>query len=1453
MMRRALVAAVVLVGVASSAAAWALSPDRTLTQYVLDVWQVEQGLPQSSVWDIVASGSGYLWLTTDEGLARFDGNRFKTFDLRNTPALGTRAVSTLFEAKDGTLWIGTWGAGLVSYKDGVFTPQAAAAKLDNVEINDLTPDPYGVVWAATSRHGVLRYERGAATAITTAEGLSTNSITKVWVDRAGRLWVGTEDDGVAQIALGERSATLQATFLPGAPITAFFEAPQGDLLVGTRGRGLWRIGADVATVEETQPPAPVTAMLIDKDGRFFVATDGAGVCRLEGNRYVCLGVDDGLSSMRIASLCEDQAGSLWVGTKDAGLARLREGRVVSYTTREGLAHNQARVVLAAADDSMWVGTLGGGISRFARGRVAGHFSRADGLPGLMVRALQQRRDGTIWIGTFDGGLAQYDGRRFTAVTKPAALALVQASSFAEDERRTLWIGTYFNGLFETDGQVVKHWGAAEGLSSDRIRVLLAGAGGALWIGTHGGGLDRLQAGKVEAVDLGADVLHPIVYALFEDQEGALWVGTGGAGLLRRTPSQLARVTTADGLVSNTIYQILEDESRDLWMCSSRGIFKVRRAELEAFFAGRLSQVHADVFGRSDGVQSSQCGGGSQPAGAVDGAGRVWFPTSNGVIVVDPAATKAPRASPTVVIERVAADGVDYSAAAVGELAAGTRDLELQYTALGLAAPEKARFRHRLEGFDHDWVDAAGGRTARYTNLDSGAYLFEVALQDDTGAPSATRAQVAFSVRPQLHERRAFQILLAACLLALGVAGYRTRLRALQHADRVLARLVEEQTRSSYEETRRAEAARATIEAQSEQLREIERRKMSFFARVSNEFRTPLTLIMGPLEGILADRFNTAEEREQLYIILRNSRRLLRLINQFLDLSKIEQAQMGLACRAVQLDEFLKGVIESFLPFARRKSIELKLYVEGELGPVYADPEKMEKVFFNILSNAVKFTPVGGKVAVILRDRDAQVEALVRDSGQGIPTADLPKILTPFALVDAAEGGDHEGTGIGLSLAQQIVLMHGGSIGIDSVAGVGTDVKVSLKKGTAHLRPQQLVADAATRDVADMPARAAVEMAGPRWEQEDVEPGPTGDGETVLVIDDERDVRRYLKSVLQEHYTVYLAADGLTGLERVKELMPHLVISDLRMPNLDGLELVQALRDMPVARHIPVLILSAHTSEESRLELLNRGADDYLAKPFGCEELLLRVQNLLSARRQERELFGAARALEEKIKSQGVALERGQRFAQYVAAGVLEQAAATDSSWQLATERRAITVVCTDLRGFTALTDSIEPELIERILNAYLAAMIRQIDHHGGTLDRIMGDGMTVLFGAPWQMAPEAQCEQAVRMAVAMQQDLRALGAEWLEEGLDHSIELRIGIHHGQATVGNFGTPEQMAYAAIGTSVSLARLLETTCTPGRVQISRSVAALLQNTYPLTPAVERDFGPGLGNLEAIEVVS
>lgn len=755
-----------------------------LSRYLSDVWQIEDGLPQNGIQTIAQTRDGYLWLGTPGGLVRFDGVRFTVF---NQGQFQNDNIHALLEDHLGRLWIGTYGGGLYQYANGRFVAFGSDAGLESNFVRTLYETRDGTLWVGTNGGGVSFLKDGRFHTLRVKDGLTSDIVRVIYEDTAGRVWIGTNASGLNRwngervsgyvVKSGRLASYGSADALSNDNVLALLQDRDGRFWIGTDGGGLWRLEGD-RLAHELAETNGVRRLLEDARGDLWIGTDGGGLHRLRGHHIEALTSGDGLPSDIVLTLLEDRERNLWVGTRD-GLLRLRKGKFLVYSTKDGLANEFVTALQSTRDGALWVGTRVG-LDRFRNGRASPATLGAR-LPRDIVLSLLADRLGTLWVGTRHGVFSVKHGRtRKFSTAEGLQGNYVAALEQARDGG--IWVGTHAGVDYVKDGRVRR---IAAPVAPLDVTAIHETADGSLWVGTDGAGLGRLKDGQWRFYNTKEGLAHPSVTAISDDGE-SVWVTTRH-GLNRFIHERLHRYTREQGLPSNQLFAMVDDGRGYLWLTSYAGIFRVAKESFARVETGHGQRLALTAYDKSDGLKTSECNNGVQPAAWRAPDGRLWFATVKGLAVIDPAHIPLNPQPPPVLIEQLRVNDKPVSLGDDRRLPPGRTRVDFHYTALSFSSPARVRFRYKLEGFDPDWIDAGARRVAYYTNIPPGRYRFHVIASNEDGVWNEPGAGIAFTSSARFYETAGFWMM---CVTALGVwafALYRLRVRRLTaQFDAVLA-------------------------------------------------------------------------------------------------------------------------------------------------------------------------------------------------------------------------------------------------------------------------------------------------------------------------------------------------------------------------------------------------------------------------------------------------------------------------------------------------------------------------------------------------------------------------------------------------------------------------------------------------------------------------------------------
>jgi len=1169
-------------------------------------YTIANGLPQSVVYAICQDVQGRLWAGTQGGVCAFDGQQFRVFDGRQ--GLADNHVRAVAAAPDGTIWLGHEYGGLAWVRRGAVGRCRLPGVAPTLHARRLWLAPGGVVWVATEGQGLLRLRCGPRDTVLTrrgrAQGLPSDNVNFVAPGPAGQLWAAT-DVGLAVLdAASGRPVPAAQRALPAAVqtggVNSFFRVNDTLFWLAT-GRGLLRLSGGAAGgawrlrrfgAEAGLCTGNVLHVLQDRAGRVWAAT-AAGLSRApaDGQRFACVAGSGSFDSGVASDLLEDREGSLWA-VHDNGIAQhLPDERFAQFTTAQGLPNNEVHCVLKMTPGAYWVGTPNG-VVVLQPAAPAGRQVRPVALPGprhqQFVRCLFRDSRGDVWVGMSDVGAWRYRPAtgQWTAFNRGPGLAGQSVASIAEDGRGRIWLLTRQAGLtvFDPATQAFQTFDARHGLGTNALWKIVRARNGLLWVGTDDRGLVRL--------DPATDTFRPVpgqparlsIGSISEDGAGNLWLGSIGSGLLRYDGRRLQSFGLQAGLQSNNPFFVQCDSLGHVWLGTNLGLdcFDIR--------TGR-----ARSYGLAEGFAGQET---NQNAVLADRGGQLWVGTINGLMHYNPALARPNRAAPRTFLTSLRVFLKDTALAPGLALPHQLNHLAFDYVGVSLTNPGQVRYQYRLAGFDPDWLGPLKTTSATYTNLPPGIYAFQVRAANNDGVWNRQPATYAFTIRaPWWRAWWAWLLYLGAFgAVILGVRSY-TQDRERERADRQLERQA------------------------LEHLQEMDRVKTDFFTNVSHELRTPLTLILGPAEALATEPADPAI-RQQGGLVLHNARKLLALINQLLDLSKLEAGALRLLPVSGDVAGPVRRLVASFSSLAESRDIALQCEAPPRPVPLVFDAAKLDEILSNLLANALRFTPAGGRVTVRVAETRPTaaapaggVELTVRDTGSGIDAEDLPHLFDRFYQANHPRGDQpRTGTGIGLALVRELTELHGGTVAVTSAPGAGATFVVRLPRvllpGAGAAGPAGALPPLDAAPGRDAPAREAPAP--------DVLESLGADADLVLVIEDNDEVRAFIRATLAPAgYRVLEAADGLAGLALALAEVPDLIISDVMLPGLNGYRVCQQLKADPATSHVPVVLLTAKSGPDAKLEGLETGADCFLAKPFDPRELRAQVRNLLALRHRLR--------------------------------------------------------------------------------------------------------------------------------------------------------------------------------------------------------------------------------------------
>lgn len=1222
-------------------------------------YSLKEGLSFGIVNSIVQDKKGLMWFGTGDGLNRFDGTSFKVF--KNNPddpkTVSGNYIKTVFADVDGKIWT-TSRNGLNEFVEEtesfkLHKPLPARNSLGS-DISDISQAGDGNLWISLNGSGIALFNKKTETFTyynqRTTPHLASNSILNTFEDSHGLLWLGTRDFGIEVFKLTKNrqivNAQLDLSAIPSARINGIYEdhlhniwiASAKGLILFKRSEGKFYV-LHVATSRRSD----IYLSILENDrGQLLVGVQDGGLYSLDLTQVKDRRPEDltfekvndshnqGITQRSVQSIYMDRDRNIWAGTYGEGvylISRIPEKfRKFEKKIRDDRAESYLRYYGMCLDNEgyMWLGTDGDGIYKTnSSGEVVKHYAASSGpgnLSDAAVIAAYRDSEGGLWFGTYSKGLFLYSPktdsfRRYSNIANdPSSLAKNDVRVIFEDSRKDIWVGTNGGGLGKMDrktGKFVNYLTTNSTINSNDVRSIVEDGTGNLWIGTYGGGLNYLNVKTMQFESFFNDpnkvdyLSNRIIFSLYFDKAERLWVGSEGNGLLvyDTKTRKTIRFTTRNGLANDVIYSILPEDNNKVWLSTNKGLSRIT-----------LSNNRIENFDQSNGLQAGQFNPNSalynpRDKSMVFGGTEGWnlfFPK-----YIAPSAYK-----PKVMITGLQLFGQDIEVGdkrdgrvildrQIGEqqevvLEPSQSVFSIQYTALNYAYPEGNSFAYKLEGLDRDWNYVQDERSATYRYLPPGSYTFRVKSANQDGIWFEDFASLKIRILPPWYQTW-WAYVLYISIIAVIIYYYQ------QYKVR--------QAKLKYE------VQLAHFETQKE--KEVNEKKLAFFTSISHEFRTPLTLIINPVKELLQKADDRNQENNSLTIVYRNAKRLLSLVDQLLLFRKAEQGADKLKPAKQNIVDLALEVFQCFTHQAEQKYINYQFVCESDNLEMVVDREKIEIALFNLVSNAIKYTPTNGSVSLEIIDLGQQVQLLVRDSGQGISKEAGDQVYSVFHQFQDNRFPSKGGFGIGLFLTKVFVESHFGAISYDSEVGKGTLFRVLLWKNHPNLLEQDQSNPTSENNsilLGELSEDDILLTSSTVSKHQMVVDELSSDTKTMLIVEDDEDIRQYIGQAFADRFKLLQAESGEEGIALVRKHMPDIIISDVMMNGISGIEMCQQIKTDVSLSHIPVILLTASTSQETRLKGIEGGADDYISKPFDKTLLMARVDAILKSRNDLQRYF-----------------------------------------------------------------------------------------------------------------------------------------------------------------------------------------------------------------------------------------
>lgn len=1218
---------------------------------------INQGLSQNSVLCMWQDREGFVWIGTEDGLNRYDGYEFKHYkhDARNKKSISSSFINSIIEDATGNLWIAT-ADGLNIYnkrKDEfirIATTSSKALKLNlNRDfINSLFLDNKNNIWIGTIE-GLKRYDLTKKQLFDFAKFPMENGIDNgnrpqaIFKDNAGRLWVGTTNELQCYNPVnGHKIALPQAiAHLKNQYIRIIKQDHLKRMWFGSEANGIYVYNpADQSCInyirkgnaQNSLPGNTLRDIFFKSDNEVWIGTlEGLGILNLSNgeftNQIYNPENENGISHNSVRNFLKDNAGNIWLGTYAGGIniyyPNSLKFNLISEKTarRNGLSHPVVSSILEDKKGNFWIGTEGGGLNNYDKDNTTfssyyiNSAERGTHLLNNLIKSLAKCDDDHFWVGTYNG-LSLFNINNKTFVNYNVAdkkllgsnqiYALVNATD-------GVWIGTNGGGLrfLNNNNQLsvfLHRTDDVHSISSNNINTIVKDEHDNLWIGTRLG-LNYFNTKTKQNIAYYHNPAKPnslssnAILSIYIDTKKRIWIGTegGGLNLFNSRKNEFCNIIATGGIDNDVVHAITEDTEGYIWISTNKGLSRIDLKGSEVLSGKNISVATYTV---EDGLQSNQFSTGAVTKSKDN---DLYFGGIKGISWFHPKGIKSNTLKPNIVFTEVLVKNKKYSeydtennADSNLVLAYDHGSVTFKFAALNFVTPEKNKYAYRLEGLanDEDWhYVGADQRLATYTNLSTGTYYFRLKASNNDGLWNNKERVIKITVLPPYWKTWWAYLIYTIIIGALLYLFYYYSLKTAKLKNEL-----------HYEHL------------SHEKDQELAEQKINFFTNISHEIKTPLTLILAPLDKMIKTSRDSSKSKPQLLIMQRNGERLSRLINQLLDFRKFESGNMLLKNTENNLVRFLEEVCVVFESYANQQRIKLKFFTEYTELLLWFDEDKLEKIMYNLLSNAIKFSHEGGEIKVNLKpdnENNDFINITVEDNGIGISEKNMVTIFDQFKHHND-NNINSTGTGIGLAFSKGLAQLLGGALTVESVKSVeGRKQRGNQSGYTCFTVKLPLVKKHLYTATEDNETEKSIETLGvtPITESKKVTAPLSDINITLLIVEDNKDLLEFMTSSFAERFTVHTASNGKEALEQLKKISADIIISDVMMPEMNGIELCKKVKADVRTSHIPFILLTARTPVMYKIEGFEIGADDYITKPFRMDVLEARINNLITSRKK----------------------------------------------------------------------------------------------------------------------------------------------------------------------------------------------------------------------------------------------
>ena len=1215
------------------------TPCFSQSQVIFNKINQTNGLSNDRVSSIVKEKNGFVWIGTDNGLNRYDGNKIKIYNKQNS-ALSSNDIATLLIDSKGKIWIGTFGGGLNLYNpsDDKFVVYKNSpnnnASIPSNELNTIFEDSKGIIWLGT-KNGISFLNEKNQTFKTykfdskNKFSISHNDIRSIYEDRKKNLWIGTFGGGLNKFdpATGKFYRMKSSSTISPDYIHSICGINKNEILIGTSGKGLLTFDVSSLSFEKKTYGIDKTIRIVrcikrDQNGIIWIGTDGVGLFKIKdinsSNSIVYNYTNDSqteasISSNAIYALMEDENSNIWMGTAWNGVDVLSLNKDYSFLSSATKGESPISVLSVYKNkEALFMGLDGKGLAVLPSNTTTVkrfNSTNKNSIGDDYIQYIYEAQNGSLWIGTFVNGLVNfnYTTGSFTQfkqkIGDPKSLSFNDVRYIVEDEKNNIWVATwggglnYFNVITKEFKSFKEKTGDKNSISSNNV-ISLQKDGSLIWLATFGGGVNLLDTKtnqfkvyKSEERNQNS-ISSDYVYSILKDAKGNIWIGTAGEGinLLDTKTKKINRFDTFKNVRYQTVTAIIEDNKGLIWFSTKQGIFNYDyTTNTFKSFSTLKGDFHINSCYK-------------------DEKGMLYFGSSKGVVKFNPQTTKVKNVTPEVKFTSfklfnkevpIGENGIlknDISFSKNITLKHNQDVITFEFAAMLFPSSSGCEYQIKMDNFDENWRSIGKEGSATYTNLSPEQYVFKVRSRELGSEWADQYSALNIKIlKPFWTEWWAFLIYVILAIVTLYVF-----MKYIISWEKMKADLRFE--KFSHEKDV-----------------ELHNLKQDFFTNISHEIRTPVTLILSSINKLLKNNeFPENNQQNPFGAIKKNGEYLLNLVNELLDYRKLEHHQIKLKVVKGDWVKFSKEIYLSFKEFAYQKNIKLEFECSTPSIALWFDKNQMEKVLYNLFSNALKFTSAGGSIKLSIMETDKQVQLDLVDQGIGISKKQLPKIFNRFYQAIDNDSIKESGFGLGLTISNEIIKLHQGKITVKSKKGAGSTFTIILKKGNSFFNEAEIDVRETNDELIDnyfTNKQEKIEVI-----VQNTESLAVIKEQTLLIVEDNVDIGNYIAELLTNEFTILQAYNGKEGLEMALDKMPDLIISDVMMPIMDGIELTHNLKTNITTSHIPVILLTARASFMNKMEGFETGADDYVTKPFNESLLRARIKNILKNRSLLHEKF-----------------------------------------------------------------------------------------------------------------------------------------------------------------------------------------------------------------------------------------